>query len=312
MRALLDSAEGRAAVLGAAPDLPDDVGRWLARLCLLHDLPFNALVPDARMLPAESVRFFVIDQNWLDSLVDGALSVAAVAAVEAALVALHRPGLQAAGRGRAAASAGSLAPPVWTGLLLRSAAVAGWPGLSVIGYPDAGPASRPGAGPASRPGAGPASRSGAGPASRSGAGPAAAPDGAEPLPLLRIDRPAPSVLIAIFDGFVRRVEIAEPARGLHFGVRPSAGQPPRVAVRFIGGGKQFPPGVQPPGEPSVEAGFRDAARGVLDIGGLAGRLDAKLREVYSPVTPPQLRSAAFGIEMVAAPARRFFVAGHAR
>lgn len=280
MRALLDSAGGRDAVLAAAPDLPDEAGQWLAELCQLRNVPFNLLVPDARMLPAESVRFFVIDQNWLDSLVDGALSVAAAALPEAELVALHRPRLQAEARARAGAGpragdqpeAPAAAPPVWTGLLLRSALVAGAPALAVTGY-------------------------------------AGEERSAPVLPPVRLDRVAPSVLIAIFAGFVRRVEISLPAEGLHFGVIPSQAQPPAVAVRFIGGGSQFPPGEQPPGKPTVTAGFRDAGRGVLNVTGLVEDLGSALRTAYQGVSPPPLHSAAFGIQMVTAPERRSFVHG---
>ena len=277
MQALLDSAEGRSALLAAAPELPEQAGRWLAELCLLHGLPFNCLVPDARLLPAESVRFFVIDQNWLDALVDGALSVAAAAAPDAALTALHRPRLQHGARGRAtgrATGTGRDEPQVWTGLLLRSALVSGVPDLEVTGYPTReGPPARP-------------------------------------LPALRIDRVAPSVLIAIFDGFLRRAEVGLPAKGLHFGLIRSSGQPPRVAVRFIGGGPDFPPGKQPPGEPAVAARFRDPARSVLDIQGLVSDLQEELASVYDPVAPPPLHPAALGIQLVAAPERRSFVSGH--
>ena len=48
---------------------------WLAKLYLLYGVPFNTLVPDHRMLPMESVRFFYIDENWLTALLNGALSI---------------------------------------------------------------------------------------------------------------------------------------------------------------------------------------------------------------------------------------------
>jgi hypothetical protein len=280
MRALLDIPQGRAALLAAAPELPPAVGRWLARLCLLYDLPFNTLVADARMLPVESVRFCYIDQNWLDALVDGALSVAAAAPPQATLTNLRRPGLQEAARAVAAelrggaaarAAAGSAQgepEPPWSGLLLRSAAVAGWPGLEITAF--------------------------------------AAADGTGPLPPLRIDRPAPSVLLAIFRGAASRFEISRPSQGLSFGVIRS-GETARVAVRYIGGGPQFPAGEQPPTRPTVPARFRDAARGVLDIQGLRGALEAELRSVYGAVQPPPLHPAAFSIQLVAAPEWRAFV-----
>jgi len=48
---------------------------WLARLLLLYGVPFNYLVPDLHMLPAESLRFFKVDFNWVEALVDGAYSL---------------------------------------------------------------------------------------------------------------------------------------------------------------------------------------------------------------------------------------------
>ncbi len=48
---------------------------WLSRLRLLEGVPFPYIVPSEGMLPNESIRFFHVDRNWLDALVDGALSV---------------------------------------------------------------------------------------------------------------------------------------------------------------------------------------------------------------------------------------------
>lgn len=48
---------------------------WLGQLSLLRDVPINYLVPDEKMLPAESIRFFYLDPNWVESLLDGAISV---------------------------------------------------------------------------------------------------------------------------------------------------------------------------------------------------------------------------------------------
>lgn len=53
---------------------PDGVTDYLAKLALLYGVPFENLVPDSRMLPPESLRFFYVDANWIESLVDGALS----------------------------------------------------------------------------------------------------------------------------------------------------------------------------------------------------------------------------------------------
>lgn len=47
---------------------------WLGRLRKLEGVPFRYIVPSEEMLPNNSIRFFHLDRNWLDAMVDGALS----------------------------------------------------------------------------------------------------------------------------------------------------------------------------------------------------------------------------------------------
>ncbi|KIV76928.1 hypothetical protein PV11_08777 [Exophiala sideris] len=49
---------------------------WLAEKLSLGGIPPQYLVPEPSFLPPESLRFFYIDDFWLDCLLDGALSVA--------------------------------------------------------------------------------------------------------------------------------------------------------------------------------------------------------------------------------------------
>ena len=58
--------------------VPGELRRFLGRLRLLHGVPFSYLVPDAELLPLESIRFFYLDRAWTDALVQGALSVGTV------------------------------------------------------------------------------------------------------------------------------------------------------------------------------------------------------------------------------------------
>ena len=46
------------------------------RLVLLYPVPFHYLIPHPALLPSESLRFFHLDDNWVNALVDGALSIA--------------------------------------------------------------------------------------------------------------------------------------------------------------------------------------------------------------------------------------------
>lgn len=57
------------------PGAPKELVDWLIKLKLLVGVPYNYLVPDQAYLPPESIRFFHLDPNWIDALVDGALSI---------------------------------------------------------------------------------------------------------------------------------------------------------------------------------------------------------------------------------------------
>ncbi|KQZ05909.1 hypothetical protein ASD21_18160 [Caulobacter sp. Root1455] len=108
--------------LGATPSNapPPEVVAWLERLRGLHGVPFNYLVPQEAMLPPESIRFFHLDPNWIDALVDGAVSLGDAVTGD----------LSQAGDSPVGPSAG--APPLTaSGFLLRSRAVKIWPGMEV-------------------------------------------------------------------------------------------------------------------------------------------------------------------------------------
>lgn len=48
---------------------------WLIDRMFLADVPAHCLLPDPKYLQPESLRFFHIDKNWVDALIDGALSL---------------------------------------------------------------------------------------------------------------------------------------------------------------------------------------------------------------------------------------------
>jgi len=216
--------------------MPDSVVDWLARLRLLCNVPFAYLVPDHRLLPSESIRFFYLNRNWTDAAVDGALSVGAVASKDRAqLQALHATLRAALDRwerrvwARDAQATPTEGPAeVVTGFLLRSRAVSGWPGLHVR----------------------------------------ASHDGHQ-LQLLRMERLAPAVLLVLLDGIPDRVVIEEPRSGVQFGVGPpSAGQPQAarsIVVRDPGTG-------QPAGLAPLAVPFRADAPGVIHVAELVKRL----------------------------------------
>ena len=48
---------------------------WILDKMFLHNIPAHYLIVDPSYLPPESLRFFHIDPNWIDALLDGALSI---------------------------------------------------------------------------------------------------------------------------------------------------------------------------------------------------------------------------------------------
>jgi hypothetical protein len=260
-KALAADPQAQAAVQAQAGPVPDDVSAWLAGLQALAGVPFAYLVPDARMLPAESIRFFAVDPNWTGALTDGALSLAAATAPAAAAAQALRP----------AALAASAAPTAYTGFLLRSAAVADWPGLRVSGYAD--------------------------PQAASAA-----------LPIVRLERLAPTILLALFAGLIQRVELTEPAQHLHFGVVISATGALQVSLRRI---DQTQAGGQPSGSPLGTVSLRqDSARSVLDVTATVAALSQGLTASYASLQPPaampHFGAAAFSLQLLQVPASQPF------
>jgi hypothetical protein len=189
----------------AAMPLPQDpepgtdeyqVVSWLTRLHLLLGVPFAYLVPDIGMLPAESIRFFQLDNGWIEALIDGAFGVGAPRATASSGAALR---------------AAQAAPETITGFLLRSAAVSGWPGLETRCFADTA--------------------------------------GQQKLPLVRLERVAPAVLLGLAGGVLRRVDLGEPPEGVHFGVDPAAPAttaPPTTVPPTTGPPDTGPPTTGPP------------------------------------------------------------------
>ncbi|KAG4443039.1 hypothetical protein IFR05_001493 [Cadophora sp. M221] len=49
--------------------------KWITDRLYLNNIPAHILFPDPTFIPEESLRFFYIDDTWMDCLLDGALSV---------------------------------------------------------------------------------------------------------------------------------------------------------------------------------------------------------------------------------------------
>ena len=282
LRALIaDREAAAAAVRGELP--PPGVIEWLDRLTRLHTIPFPLLVPDTRALPPESIRFAHLDANWISALVDGALSVAAVDEPGHAVLDLLRPAVHRALRrppqrpepdtgGEIEPETDTSAPtprrsaadpaPALSGFLLRSTAVADFAGLIVQGYADR--------------------------------------ERRRPLTLRRLDRLSPSVLFALFEGRIGRVDLATPAQGAGFGVLFSTRNPAgEVYLRGVGGplrsGQQIPGAVVPV---PFRADPDPSSARIVDVGELYASILRFLTGLYAPEPVPQFGPGAFGLQLV--------------
>jgi hypothetical protein len=243
----------------AGIDIPADMLEWLTQLRLLYGIPFNYLVPRADLLPRESIRFFYIDRNWTDRLVDGALSVGKIATREYA----HHQALNPAVIAeldkherllRHVLREGSdTTPPETvytgdiTGFLLRSSVVSRYPGMEIKAYPqfedngdpvDLSPIFE------------------------------GNPSAVAQLRTLRIERLAPNVLICLFAGIPKLIRLEEPREGIQFGVdgdTRSRTSNVEVKLRNIKGDNA---GRTIPGE-TVDIPFRNRGKGVVNIAQLA-------------------------------------------
>ncbi len=164
----------------------EPITRWLARLFLLYPVPFHALVADERLLPVESLRFFYVDNNWTDALLDGAMSIGMESSRYTAYDTLTRGLIKQATREAAQSHRKTLlgipsehetAPDVISGFLMRSGIVSGWPNLAVRPHLNG-----------------------------------------KPLEILRMDHLSPNVLLCLFGGVPDYVEFSEPQEGFRFGV----------------------------------------------------------------------------------------------
>ncbi len=166
----------------------EPLSTWLANLALLYNLPFNHLVPDQRMLPVESIRFFYIDQGWIKVLLDGALSIGVHGSkAQLANDILMKPVLDqtlkkvVAERSRLLGmkmEQDTITPGLpMAGMLLRSALVSGWPGLAIN-----------------------------------------TPATTNPARIMRIDRVAPNILLVLWDKLPDTITVSQPEQSLEFGV----------------------------------------------------------------------------------------------
>lgn len=296
-------APGSAAPGSATQLTPPDILAFLAKLRMLSGVPFNTIVPDAELLPNESIRFFFLDRAWTDALVQGALSVSTANSVDRAQLEKLYPTVEAeiddaerrvrapGGEELLGGTAGLV-----TGFLMRSAAVAGWPGMHVRAY-------------RTEPGQHDEEVLPESHASR--------------IKLLRLERLAPAVLLALFDGAPSVIHIEEPRQGVQFGTRLSPGgngrQVATVPARNVSSGRyvddtgaQIDPASLKPGEsPSelankIRVRFRRGVAGVVDMTNTARAFRDAPGTGMTGAGDDRIDGAEYALQMLRFPYRQVF------
>jgi hypothetical protein len=245
--------------------IPLALTKWLSKLNLLYGVPFEYLVPDEIMLPKESIRFFHMDENWVNNLLDGALSIGRIISNDvkhdnAVGFKLRQETLKEVPRIRQRLLNKPLEDqPVnglRTGFLLRSVIVEGWPGLEVKAYSDI-------------------------------------KEDANILPILRMERLAKDVLMCIFDGEFHKLELTEPAETMHFGADLDNGKFTKLlrglGVNHVGLGVEMPDVI-------VDVPIKDTDSRTLDVIKMVENMKAALQKKGE--LGQYLSSAEFAVEMI--------------
>lgn len=276
-------------------EMPPYMESLLSHLRLLVGVPFDYLVPDARLLPDESIRFFYLDRSWTDRLVDGAMAVGKVGSrdqayhqarsgpvsqqidqTERIVRDLQRRRDSFANLKQANDHKQSPADVV-TGFLLRSAAVSGWPHMEVRAYSQDLPDTPVPFDPSS--------------------------DAAQAaqLPTLRLELLSPAVMIALFQGIPDLVILEEPHHGVVFGVHAGFDGTLEISLRdtqgnqILDGSNNAIPLAVP---------FRAGNQRVIDVKAL---YDALNNAQATHNTMPAINgSASFAIEALDPPFRQRF------
>lgn len=202
---------------------PKGVEDWFDDLCDLRGVPFEYLVPDERLLPSESLRFFRVDARWVKCLVDGAYSIGRVTEGD------RRREMR-----RSEDSPVGGADRLITGFLLRSSVVSGWPDLLVDGYSNV----------------------------------VRHRDFQRSedirLDLARMDRLSPNVLMCLFHGEVKAVDIHLKPEAMRFGLDAPTGEPQKFHKTL----RNKATGGEDQGR-IIDVPWKDEGRGVVDIGQIA-------------------------------------------
>ncbi len=231
------------------PPIPDTLRTWLEDKLLLHDVPFNYLVPNEKMLKEETLAKFHMDYSWIECMLDGALSIARTSDSENLMNQVIEGGAlsrikdlenQMAAELDEIKDKGKITSPSLkgfiSGFMLRSKLISGWIGVKVF---------------------------------------AKGVDTSSDEPLdwlvpLRLERIKDDILFCLFDRKVRQIVIIQPPESMHFGLED--GDKLTKTLRVSEAGSKL--GDIDTAKKVKDIPFREAQKRVLNIEQLAKNMKA--------------------------------------
>lgn len=188
--------------------LPGNIASIYERLQLLYDIPLSYLIPEPAFLPVESIRFFYLDDNYVNAMLNGATSIARNSEADKNIDRAILPSVSAYSRKKSMEIRTTKVhrnhhkmmvkredrdSDIRTGFLLRSSLVYRKKGIVIAGF-----------------------------------------QGEEQLAILRFEKIASDIMIGIFDGELTKLTIAEPSCGLRFGCQSDEMKNPVISLKEIG------------------------------------------------------------------------------
>lgn len=234
---------------------PETVLELLKEASLFYHVPAAYLFPVPDMQKPDSLNFFQVDHNWVLALLDGICSVGRNASIDYShdtemIVEIYRRALKENGQvrlglqGKEVSDTGGEIPEVISGFLLNSVLVENFRGLEFRAYDER--------------------------------------EGGSPLEALRIETLGRHLLLGIFKGEIKRLEIAQPPEGLHFGFLTEGGVL-KKSVRDMNEGRLI--------KKQADLVWKSKEDRVIDVKASAANLK-KTAEL------PQMTSAEFALEMI--------------
>lgn len=263
-------------------EIPKEVVTFLQQLYKFHGVPFSYLIPHEFYLEKNhqslgkeysgTLSTFYIDPNWIEALLDGALSIGRIQNTDVLLDRIISSGLIIDGYIDQKTREEQEDRRVLnvTGFLLRSDLVSGWRGLEIEAYDGEG----------------------------------------KLLPAIRFERISDAIFLGIFNGNIASVTIRQPYEGLHFGIKINSSERGKEVYaknlkKYDGTNQKIPDGTA-----DVDTELNDTLikNGIIDIEGLAKLMKQKLitKKWMDPEKnkDQHFTSAEFAFQMVGSPVKR--------